>query len=345
MKKKFVLSIMVTLTIFACLSASSKTYAYKEETIEKISIDYLEIISDSKGKVTQKNHLSKEDYQKKVKEHKIKEEKVKDLTYEAEIVQSSMDVAVFMLDGSGSGSSSEIYCSVFSSLCDGEDVYNADYTIHTTVVKVYPNRTAPISSSIVIDDVLEWETTPTYRMRDLMSISWDGDDFSEKFSTIESKIEADYTYIDRSGFLCLNKNSSSHSRTPAYFNPDDDGSYYKLQDNGIIFQPNLGEYHDEDPVDPWAACVDEKVYTNIKISTHVELIIDNANSIYQSSLTNTSIKTEYIHFWEQLSFDISANAGISLTGPSAGISLTPSITTHHDGRRTNYLQFLFTNRP
>lgn len=237
---------------------------------------------------------------------------------------------------------SEITCPVNSTLCEGEDIFLASYTTHTTTVTVYPKHISPSQSSVVIDNKLEWNTTPANRMSDLMLISWDGDDFSEKFSTIQSSIEAQYTLIDRSGFLCLKTTSSSGSEPIASFNPNSHPSIYKIMDDGVIFQPSLVPYRDNNDYNPTSPCRDEKIFTKITINMHVELIIDHFPSIFSSTLTNTSIKAEYIHFWKQLAVNLSLNAGITVTGPTAGIALSPSITTKHDDPRTNYLQFLFT---
>jgi len=113
-------------------------------------------------------------------------------------------------------------------------------------------------------------------------------------------------------------------------------------DDGVIFQPSLAPYKDNNNYNPTAVCRDEKIFTKIVVNMHVELIIDHSSSIFASTLTNTSIKAEYIHFWKELAVNLSLNAGISVTGPTAGISLSPSITTQQDDQRTNYLQFLFT---
>ena len=245
------------------------------------------------------------------------------------------------IDDGGGGSSSD-YCHVNSEICEEELVYDAEYTTHKTVVKVYPNNISPYEPTIQVDSTLTWDIMPTYRMVDVMSVSYDGGKFDVYDDSIEAEMSADKYYYR---YHLYEDTTEYNDNITTSFNIND--TEIEAFSDGVIFNADISEFSDTNYQDEWYGVtyihlIEE--YSNLTINLSFDLILKEDDSINDTSLNSTRLQAEYVHFWESISLNPSFNAGISFSGPSAGISIDAEKHTNHDGARTNYFQFLFDRR-
>ncbi len=248
------------------------------------------------------------------------------------------------IDDGGGGSSSD-YCHVNSEICEEELVYDAEYTTHKTVVKVYPNNISPYEPTIQVDSTLTWDIMPTYRMVDIMSVSYDGGKFDVLDSSIQAEMSADryfYRYIPMVGTTEFNERTE-----PKTYDIHSNEMNATGFTNGVIFNVDVSQYNDSNIREyngpRYSLSLHEiEEYTNLTIEMSLDLILkDHASSIRESALNTTRIQTEYVHFWEELELGVSGALGIGFSGPSLGITIDSELYEKHDNPRTNNFQFLF----
>ena len=226
-------------------------------------------------------------------------------------------------------------CSVYSYLCEKNEAYTVEYSTHTTRIKVYLNNISPQNPSIKVKSELKWDIMPNNRMVDVMSVSYDGNQFDPLFDSINARIEADYFYFEY--YIGQEEPEAYEGRTMPeifYF-----GNKFKWENNGIIFNANISSYENIYFKDEFCTLI--KTFSNLTICVEFNLIKKNGPSIKDSSLNSTILQAQYVHFWQQLNLNPSLNLGIGITGPSLGISINPSLYPKHDNPRTNSFQFLF----
>lgn len=372
--KKLPLKVLLSLSIifyFIPLNAKANNYQVNFEQVS-MTEEYFEHYSLD-GNVIASQKLTKADYMDKVKKEKekqIKKRMVKlkkatglELTNEEEILLKPQINILAVSEGFGDYHDpiKDLECYTKSSGCTGIATYDeVSYSIHRTIVTLYPNRTNTKSPSGRITTTLIWEVVPKYRKNDLISISWDGDDFSDITSSIKANIINEYTeYIPKYFLGIFLIGYDIEDKVDSFeFTPAKNPKQFKINDNGVIFMGNLQDEWgygwwefpplSNDYKDPnyyaFPVYNDGMINVNkITIKLTSDITYDHGIKIDANKLTNAQFGADYLHFYDYLDIELNSSVDIRLDSVTAGISLSARIKESHDDHRKTYIQFFFTN--
>lgn len=275
-------------------------------------------------------------------------------------------------------------CTTAEYICGGVAIFDdVSYSTFYTTVKLFPKRDTRIdydnnpltpTSSGYIQSKMVWDVPPTQRHNDFISISWDSDDFSIITSSLYAKIENDITVEVPKYFLYFiligydeADYQQDYTLTPGTeyqtFSCNDYHDLFNITENGVVFEAPLMDnipwdvdgYLGIDPTNwddpyPFPFVTGTARYVNeIVISLYADLILDHGYTINTSGLTNGQFAGDYLHYEEHLCLDLglSASAGLSISGPSAGISISPTIelSYDYDYHRRTFIQVFFNITP
>lgn len=328
----------------------------KDEYVELIQTVGYEKLYDKEGNLLQDLKLDLQEYRDRIQtfkserlqyhQFKMKQELEKEINFFSNELPSS-----FLLQGDGppeldippggGGTPPDENCSVYAYVCEKTKAYNAEYTTHTTRVRVYPNNNTVQYPSVKIFSELKWDIMPRNRLIDAMAVSFE-EIFKAYDSSIKGKVVSDYSYsyLERYNNITL-KDINYNDKKTEYFNIN--SVNIEKSTNGVIFNANLLPYNDMDSYyqEGLYLIKEKRTFYNLKISLEVDLHFKNYNSIKDSSLSSADIMAEYVHFWEELHIKPSFNIGFGFKSGGFGLNFEPIFTLKHDNPRRNYFQFLF----
>lgn len=231
----------------------------KDEYVELIQTVGYEKLYDKEGNLLQDLKLDLQEYRDRIQtfkserlqyhQFKMKKELEKEINFFSNKLPGS-----FLLQGDGppeldippggGGTPPDENCSVYAYVCEKTKAYNAEYTTHTTRVRVYPNNNTVQYPSVKIFSELKWDIMPKNRMVDVMAVTFDDTFFTPVLNTIRGKIVSDYsyTYLEKVNNVIIKDIKNNGKTTPEYFNHNSVNLEYVT--NGIIFNPNLAPYRD-----------------------------------------------------------------------------------------------------
>ncbi|MFH2117242.1 MAG: hypothetical protein ABII85_04265 [Bacillota bacterium] len=318
------------------------------------------------GKVVHEKQMLEKDYKKEVTKEKAKAEeilKIKSkvtqnvpITDEEEALLSPSLNVLYLIPSFGPYHDpiGEDECYDNAEGCTIYAVYDeVSYSILQTTVVLFPNNTVEEDGRTgYISAMLTWDVLPYNRKDDLISVSWDGDDFSANYSSINTHVRNEYIYGEavNAGTYFVYWNEYNDVMIDD-FDIVNYGDRYNLSDDGVVFQvPLLDNKTTEilwegvnDPYDIDPSYEDYLLVTKIVITLYVDVKLDHIQSIDADFLTNAQFGADYVHFYDMLSFKIGLSSSISITGPSASISISPTITETYDKHRYTYIDFTFTS--
>lgn len=363
MKKIIVLVFLLTLFVGINFSVDASTKSEQKENTYNTIEYYKTYYKD--GKTVHEKQLTENDYFKEVRSEKEKAAKkieIQNKLYsnlpvteeEKDILLPSIYTLYLTEDfGPYHNPIGEEQCYDNASACTIYAVYDEiGLSIFQTTVVIFPNNTVQEDGRTgYITTTLTWDILPYDRKDDLISVSWDSDDFSGNFSSINTHVRNEYTHYVPVIFWGILINTLEYECTSnTDHNLVNSGENYSVTDDGVVFQvPLLGDLlplQSRESADFYGIELDFYDYLivhQIVITLSADFKLDNMQSIDADFITNAQFVADYVHFYDKLSFKIGLSAGISISGPSAGITISPVVTETIDKHRLTFIDFTFTS--
>jgi|SRR5690554_3277651 len=349
MKRKLIFMVFLMFVFMIYESGKISAITYPENQDE----DFIEITQtlgyekfyDEKGNLLQETSLNLKEYNKRV--QNFNKEK---LQYQ---LSSDMQDTQVTINGDGppefegpppgwGTEPPEGSCSVYSSMCEDFDAFDAEYTTHTTRVKIYPKNSSP-QPSVKINNELTWDIVPNYRMIDIMTVTYNENYFEPVAESVKGRVVGDYHYRYYSRTYWFVEEEEYDSQVTHNYNAND--ICFQIQMEGIMFNVDLRNY--KDTYIQFGNGITEFTsyritFEKINITLDFDLVTLDGSSLKDNdNILEAYFMGQYHHFWEMLKINPDYNLGIMIGGSRSGLFINDGIHPHYDGPRHNNVTFPF----
>ena len=220
-----------------------------------------------------------------------------------------------------------------SEYCEGSSTRETGYT--TLRLRVYLNPNNFKDGFIKVE--LTWDVVPTYRLKDYISISFDGtnirtgSDLAIKGYQIIDYISEAYTCP----YYCYGTGNITRGREVIRYDLVNTPSVIKKKTQGLILEVDLKNddiYYYSDYI---------PFYKAEKIVVSLETKFRPKEARPYNTFTSLKFAADYRHSYRKLTFDVLGRAEVYIDGPSGGLGVTTSLITDFDDSRYTSVNFIF----